>query len=230
MLEVILLEKVGGLGVPGDQVRVKPGFALNFLLPQGKAERVNPDVLRRLPALKEKAEREESVLVASMEELAQKLDGTAVKIEARSTEEGHLFGSVTEKEITAALVSEGWDGLPDRAIRLEEHIKEAGDFEALAHLYGEIEAAIKVTVVPVDAEGNIIEVVEVEERELSEAEMEVAEAIAESEAKPTPEDFAAGDEEDEGSSESEEDSPEEDDAEEEDEGVDLAPEDSVEEV
>lgn len=165
-----------------------------------------------------------------MEELAQKLDGTAVKIEARSTEEGHLFGSVTEKEITAALVSEGWDGLPDRAIRLEEHIKEAGDFEALAHLYGEIEAAIKVTVVPVDAEGNIIEVVEVEERKLSEAEMEVAEAIAESEAKPTPEDFAAEDEEDVGSSESEEDSPEEDDAEEEDEGVDLAPEDSVEEV
>ncbi len=159
MVDLILLESVTGLGRPGDKVRVRPGYARNFLLPQHKAAPVNADVLRNLTKLKAKADEEERAMVSSMTELAAKLSGCEVEILARATEEGHLFGSVTEKDIQDALTAQGWE-LPVRCVRLELHVKEAGASEAIVHLYGTIETAVKVNVVPVDAEGNVIEVVQ----------------------------------------------------------------------
>jgi len=158
MVDLILLESVTGLGRPGDKVRVRPGYASNFLLPQRKASPVNADVMRNLDKLKAKAEEEERAMVGSMTELAGKLAGAEVEIQARATEEGHLFGSVTEKDIQDALEAAGWE-LPVRCVRLELHVKEAGSSEAVVHLYGTIEATVKVNVVPVDAEGNVIDVV-----------------------------------------------------------------------
>ena len=110
-----------------------------------------------LGKLKAKADAEERALISSMEELGSKVAGLAVEVQARATEDGHLFGSVTEKDIHVAIVGAGWD-VPLRAVRLPAHIKDAGLHTVTLHLYGEITADITVTVVPVDLEGQKIEV------------------------------------------------------------------------
>jgi large subunit ribosomal protein L9 len=155
-MEVVLIESVFGLGRPGDQVKVKSGYARNYLFPHAKAVPVSADVMRNLGKLKERADEEERAMISSMEELRAKLAGTVVEITARATEEGHLFGSVTDKDIQSVLARDGWS-LPPRSVRLEGHVKEAGDTTVEVHLYGEISADIQVRVVPVDGDGNPID-------------------------------------------------------------------------
>ena len=157
-MELILLETVEGLGRPGDQVTVRPGYARNYLLPRRKAVQVSADVMRNLSKLKAKAEAEERAMISTMEDLAKRISGFQVQIPARATEEGHLFGSVTDKDVHAALGVAGWT-LPLRAVRMAAHLKEAGLAEVALHLHGEITATIKVEVVPVDAEGNRMTIV-----------------------------------------------------------------------
>ena len=154
-MEVILIESVMGLGRPGDQVKVKDGYARNYLFPGAKAVPVSADVMRNLGKLKQRAQEEERAMLSSMEEIKAKLDGQILEIAARATEEGHLFGSVTDKDVQAALESAGWN-LPPRCVRMD-HLKEAGEAEVEVHLYGEISAQVKVSVVPVDQDGNVIE-------------------------------------------------------------------------
>jgi len=155
-VKLILLESVYGLGRPGDEVNVKAGYARNFLVPQRKAVRHSADTVRLLDKLRRKAKEEERAMISSMQELAGKLEGFAVQVQARATDEGHLFGSVTEKDIQFALEAAGWD-VPQRAVRLPAHLKDAGEQDVELHLHGEIRAMIKVDVVPVDAEGQPIE-------------------------------------------------------------------------
>ena len=163
-MKLLLLESVEGLGRPGDQVDVKAGFACNFLMPNGKAVRVNSDSLRMLTRLKEKADEEERVMLSSMEELAAKINGFAVEVQARATEEGHLFGSVTEKDVHLALTKAGWE-VTQRMVRMELHLKEAGETEVDLHLFGDVRATVKVTVVPIDSDGHQIETLEDEDLE-----------------------------------------------------------------
>jgi len=181
-MDVILIESVTGLGRPGDEVAVRPGFANNFLFPQRKAVPVSAEARRAIPRLKVKAEEEERALVASMKELAAKLDGFEVELRARATEEGHLFGSVTDKDVQTALEAAGWAQLPARAVRLEQHLKESGTHEVELHLYADIATTVKVVVVPVDVDGNPIELVTAEGGEGAPA--REGEAAAEGEAAP----------------------------------------------
>lgn len=162
MIDLILLESVPGLGRPGDSVRVKPGYARNYLLPKRKAAPPTQDILRGLAKLKQKAEEEEREAIANFTELAEKLNGFRVVINARATEEGHLFGSVTERDIQDSLEASGWQ-IPPRSVRLETHVKEAGETEAEIHLYADISTKVVLEVIPVDAEGQPIEILEAEE-------------------------------------------------------------------
>jgi large subunit ribosomal protein L9 len=139
-------------------VKVRDGYARNFLLPRGKAVPLSADALRGLSKLKKRADEEEKALLSTMEALAAKIAGAQVQITARSTEEGHLFGSVTDRDVLAALVAAGWQ-VPSRSVRLPAHLKQAGTTDVELHLHGDITATVKVEVVPVDAEGNRIEVV-----------------------------------------------------------------------
>jgi large subunit ribosomal protein L9 len=161
-MKLILLESVDGIGRPGDQVKVKNGFARNYLLPQRKAIVLTEDSLRMLGKLKARAEEEERAMVSSMEELAAKLRGLAVEVMARATEEGHLFGSVTEKDIHGAIVAAGWD-VALRAVRLPMHLKDSGVHEVELHLYGDITVPISVDVVPIDMEGTRLDSLGAEE-------------------------------------------------------------------
>ncbi len=157
-MELILLQSVEGLGRPGDQVKVRDGYARNFLLPRGKAVPLSADALRGLAKLKKRADEEEKALLSTMEALAAKIAGAQVQITARATEEGHLFGSVTERDVLSALTAAGWQ-VPPRSVRMQAHLKEAGTADVELHLHGAIMATVKVEVVPVDAEGNRIDVV-----------------------------------------------------------------------
>ncbi|MDG2148099.1 MAG: 50S ribosomal protein L9 [Planctomycetota bacterium] len=172
-MKLILLESVEGLGRPGDQVNVKNGFARNYLLPERKAVVLTEDSLRMLGKLKVKAEEEERAMISSMEELAVKLRGLHVEVMARATEEGHLFGSVTEKDIHGAIVAAGWD-VAQRAIRLPMHLKDSGVHEVALHLYGDITESITVEVVPIDMEGTRIESLGAEGESAGDAEDESA--------------------------------------------------------
>jgi large subunit ribosomal protein L9 len=156
-MELILLQSVEGLGRPGDQVKVKSGYARNYLLPYGKAVALSANALRGISKLKARADEEERQLLSTMDELGKKIEGFTVKITARATEEGHLFGSVTDKDVASALAAAGWH-LPARAVRMPAHLKDAGIADVTLHLHGEIVATVKVDVVPMDGEGNVIDI------------------------------------------------------------------------
>ena len=107
-MEIILLERVEKLGQMGDVVKVKPGYARNFLLPQGKALRANKNNLERFET--EKAQREADNLSrrSEAETEAGKMDGLAVSMVRAASEMGQLFGSVTSRDIAEAVTEAGF--------------------------------------------------------------------------------------------------------------------------
>lgn len=144
-MEVILREDVPNLGTIGDVVRVKPGFARNYLLPRGLAvvaDRRNVSVLeheQRLATEKRERERRQAMSVA------EKLSAQRLLIKARAGEEGKLFGSVTNIDIERALAAEGFS-VDRRRIRLEEPIKTVGQYTVPVHLGVGVDAQVTITV------------------------------------------------------------------------------------
>ena len=144
-MEVILREDVPNLGGVGDVVKVKPGFARNFLLPRALAvvaDRRNIRVLehqKRLVADKRERDRRQA------EGTAQKLNNLRLTIKARAGEEGKLFGSVTNIDVERALTDRGFS-VERRRIRLEEPIKSVGEHLVPIHLPTGIDAQVTVVV------------------------------------------------------------------------------------
>jgi large subunit ribosomal protein L9 len=144
-MEVILREEVANLGTVGDVVKVKPGFARNYLLPRGLAvvaDRRNMGVLehqKRLAGDKRERDRRHA------ETAAQKLSSVRVVIKARAGEEGKLFGSVTNLDIEKALSDQGLS-VERRRIRLEEPIKSIGEHVVPIHLGVGVDARVTVVV------------------------------------------------------------------------------------
>lgn len=145
-MEVILTEDVPKLGSIGDVVRVKPGFARNYLLPRGLAVVADPRNLKALEHEKrvagEKREREHR----KSENLAKQLGAIALTIKAKAGEEGRLFGSVTNIDIEKALQDKGV-AVDRRRIRLDDPIKQLGDYTIDVQLPLGIEAKIALSVV-----------------------------------------------------------------------------------
>ena len=144
-VQVILSEEVTNLGRPGDVVKVKAGYARNFLLPRKLAVEANPKNLREF-------EHAKSVALLKREALKQKAAGLKTRIEAltlginaRAGEEGKLFGSVTNIDIERALRAQGVE-VDRRRITLAEPIKQLGDFTVTVKLESEVEARLKVNV------------------------------------------------------------------------------------
>ena len=179
-MEVILLDRIDGLGKKGAIVKVKGGYARNYLLPQNKAMRVTPDSLFRLRTLQKKFEEEETALVKELSGVAGRLNGLSLTMVLKATEEGHLFGSVTPGTIVSALAEEGFE-VKERGVRLSEPIKSVGTWPVHVVLYGEVTADISVVV---DREGGMPEPEgAAAEPEGEAAEGEAAEGEAKAEAK-----------------------------------------------
>jgi len=146
MIEVILREDVKSLGKAGEMVRVKPGYARNFLLPQGLAFEATEGNRKRIAAetraraTRDQAERGEA------ERFAAALGAAAVTLTGKAGEEGKLFGSITTQDIADALAAQGHQ-VDRRRIELEHPIKTVGHHTVGVRLHPEVHAEVRVSVV-----------------------------------------------------------------------------------
>ena len=108
-MQIILMEKVVNLGGLGDVVKVKDGYARNFLIPQGKAKRVTPENLAAFEARRAELEKAAAEKLAAAQASGEKLNGTTVKLSQKAGVDGRLFGSVTNADIAEALKAQGFD-------------------------------------------------------------------------------------------------------------------------
>ena len=144
-MEIILLERVEKLGQMGDVVKVKPGYARNFLLPQGKALRANKNNLERFET--EKAQREADNLSrrSEAETEASKMDGLAVSMVRAASEMGQLFGSVTSRDIAEAVTVAGFTITRNQVV-MAKAIKTLGLHDTRLRLHPEVSVTVTVNV------------------------------------------------------------------------------------
>src|SRR5688500_1073971 len=146
MIEVILREDVSTLGRAGEMVRVKPGYARNYLLPQGLAYEATEGNKKRIAAetraraTRNEAERSEA------QRLADRLGAVQLNLAGKAGEEGKLFGSITSQDIADALTREGHT-VDKRRIELEHPIKTVGEHSVKVRLHPEVHAELRVSVV-----------------------------------------------------------------------------------
>lgn len=143
---LILKEDIPGLGLTGDEVEVAPGYARNYLLPQGLALPWSEDAVRRIEKRRREAEARRAAMRQDMEALAERLAEVQLTFEEKASEEGRLYGSVTARRIADELSAQGFE-LSDGQVRLAEPIRTVGEYEVPIHLHAEVDSAIKVWVV-----------------------------------------------------------------------------------
>jgi len=145
-MQIILLEKVANLGVLGDIVKVRDGYARNFLIPQGKAKRATAANMAEFETRRAEFERLQNEKLADAQTLATKLDGMMVQITRKAGVDGRLFGSVTNADIAEALAAQGFD-VERSAIRMPEGpIKQIGDSQLDVALHSDVVVKITVSV------------------------------------------------------------------------------------
>src|SRR5436309_2186394 len=144
-MEVILLERVAKLGQMGEVVRVKDGFARNYLLPQGKALRATKDNKARFETMKVELEARNIELKADADKIAKKVDGKSLTVLRQASEAGQLFGSVSARDIAVLLSDDGF-AVTRNQIALNAPIKTIGLHKVPVALHPEVEVAITVTV------------------------------------------------------------------------------------
>ena len=146
-MELILLEKVRNLGNLGDKVKVKPGYGRNYLLPQGKAVRVNAENLAAFEARRAEYEAKANKLLSDAEARKGKLVDVTVTISANASPEGKLYGSVGPREIADALQVAGHDVHKNEVIQGEGPIRHIGEFDVQISLHADVHNTVKVIVV-----------------------------------------------------------------------------------
>jgi large subunit ribosomal protein L9 len=146
-VQLLLIQSVDHLGKQGDVVTVKRGYALNYLLPQGLATIATNHHKRMVEKHRARLMEIEKARLASLRQLSEAIAKQSVTIEANANEEGHLYGSVNANDIAAALKGAGFHITTDQ-VRLEGPLKELGLYTVKIHLHAEIDAELKVWVVP----------------------------------------------------------------------------------
>jgi large subunit ribosomal protein L9 len=145
--EVILTANISSLGAEADIVKVRRGFARNFLLPNGKALEINSGSLRQINHLKAKRAEREAREVTAADELASKINKLSLVFTLDAGETGKAFGSVTSKDIHDRIVAELKLGeLPKHAVVLEKSIKESGEHTVVVKLHADVSAKLKLTI------------------------------------------------------------------------------------
>lgn len=154
-IELLLIQNVDKLGKQGEVVEVRPGYANNYLLPQGLATVATEHHKRMVEKHREKLQQLELERVQSLKDLADHVAKLSVTIEANANDEGHLYGSVGAVEIVGGLKSHDVHVLPEQ-IKLEGVLKELGLYTVKVRLHSDVEADLKVWVVPsvAEEEGN----------------------------------------------------------------------------
>lgn len=150
-VDIILKEKIANLGAEGDVVKVKGGFARNFLIPQGKAYAANKGNLRQLDALRKVRAERESKEIEEAEKIATKLKRLKLKLTLATGQAGKAFGSITTIDIQKAVAESAAKVELDRhQIELEKPIKSTGTFEVPVKLHAQVNCFLKITVTAAD--------------------------------------------------------------------------------
>ncbi|GAB5496976.1 MAG: 50S ribosomal protein L9 [Phycisphaerales bacterium] len=168
-VQLLLVETVDNLGIVGDVVKVRAGYARNYLLPRGLATTPDESLIASLAEKRKQAEVEQGKLRVEREALIKRLEGVEITMQRACNDLGLLYGSVTQQDISGALKSLGFEVRP-REVRLPQVIKRLGQFEVNVKLASDLEEHVQVHVVPdrelegdereemeFDNEGNLIE-------------------------------------------------------------------------
>jgi large subunit ribosomal protein L9 len=150
-MNVLLTHPVPFFGQPGDLVKVRPGFARNYLLPQGLATFATPHNLRIVEKHRERLRQLEQARRADLVNLAAQIAQKAITIEANANEEGHLYGSVNADQIAAALRADNVPVDVENVI-IEGPLKELGLYTIKLHLGQDVDAEVRLWVVPTHTE------------------------------------------------------------------------------
>jgi large subunit ribosomal protein L9 len=144
-MDVILLERIGKLGQMGDVVRVKDGFARNFLLPRGKALRATADNKSRFEGMKAELQAKNLEMKGEAGKIGAKVDGKAYVIIRQASESGALFGSVSTRDIAALIQADGAE-VSRTQVTLNAPIKAIGQYKIPLALHPDVEISVTVTV------------------------------------------------------------------------------------
>ncbi|PHY07824.1 MAG: 50S ribosomal protein L9 [Alcaligenaceae bacterium] len=147
-MQIILLEKVVNVGNLGEVVRVRDGYARNFLIPQKKARRATETALKEFEVRRVELEKIQAEKLALAQALGQRLESFALSITQKAGVDGRLFGSVTNMDIALALVAAGFTGIEKAQIRLSEGpLKAVGEFQVQVAIHPDVVSSISVIVV-----------------------------------------------------------------------------------
>ncbi len=146
-MQVILLEKIGKLGDLGEIVKVRNGFARNYLIPQKKARRATDEAIAEFQERRAELEQAQAERLAAAQAVATKLNEYRLVISQKAGVDGRLFGSVTTMDIAAALVAAGFDSIVKQQVRLPDGaLKAVGEFPVSLHLHADVNADITVVI------------------------------------------------------------------------------------
>ena len=145
-MKVILLQTVDRLGAAGEVITVKEGYARNYLIPKNVAKEATAGNMKIMEALKKKQAEEDARRLTEIKTLAERLSVLSLTIPAQTGEEGKLFGSISNEDISEALAIENIK-IDRRDILLEEPIKKLGSYQITVKLHPEVKANLKVCIV-----------------------------------------------------------------------------------
>jgi len=145
-MQIILLEKIANVGDLGDVVKVREGFARNYLIPQGKAKRATPENLKAIEEKRAELEKAAAAKLIAAQALAERLEGMAIQVTQKAGVDGRLFGSVTNVDIVDTLRGQGVE-IERSMIRMPSGpLKQVGDYPLIVSLHTDVVAHINVAV------------------------------------------------------------------------------------
>jgi large subunit ribosomal protein L9 len=145
-MQIILMEKVANLGQLGDVVKVKDGYARNFLIPQGKARRATETNLQAFEARRAELEKQQAEHLVQAQARAEKLEGFMLQITQKAGPDGKQFGSVTNVDIVEALKGQGYEVTKAEVRMPLGPLKQIGDYPITLAFHTDVTAAITVSV------------------------------------------------------------------------------------
>ena len=147
-MQIILLEKVLNGGQLGDVVKVKDGYARNYLIPQGKARRATKTAMAEFEARRAELEKVQAEKLVAAQAVAEKLEGESIEIASKAGVDGRLFGSITNADIAEALKAKGFEVTKSQVRVIEGNVKAVGAYSVAVALFTDVNATIALNVVP----------------------------------------------------------------------------------
>lgn len=147
-MQIILLEKVLNVGQLGDVVKVKDGYARNYLIPQGKARRATKTAMAEFEARRAELEKVQAEKLAAAQVVAEKMTDLSIEIASKAGVDGRLFGSITNADIADALKAKGFDVAKSQVRVVEGNVKAVGAYSVAVALFTDVNATIALNVVP----------------------------------------------------------------------------------